>query len=99
VRDDRPFAGKAAPAVAFYYSPNCEGEHPQRQLANYTGIMQADAFSGFDPRASGCVKRGVDLQHDPSDEVEQRGDVSEGWATPREPVGTVQVPLPCAPQP
>ena len=48
VRDDRPFAGKAAPAVVFYYSPNREGEHPQRQLANYTGIMQADAYSGFD---------------------------------------------------
>ena len=32
----------------FYYSPNREGDHPQRQLANYTGIMQADAYAGFD---------------------------------------------------
>jgi transposase len=48
VRDDRPFGGKAAPAVVLYYSPNREGAHPQRQLANYTGIMQADAYSGFD---------------------------------------------------
>jgi transposase len=47
VRDDRPFAGKAAPAAVFYYSPNREGEHPERQLAAYTGIMQADAYSGF----------------------------------------------------
>jgi transposase len=47
VRDDRPFAGKASPAVVLYYSPNREGEHPQRQLAKYTGIMQVDAYSGY----------------------------------------------------
>ena len=35
VRDDRPFGGKAAPAVVLYYSPTREGEHPQRQLARY----------------------------------------------------------------
>jgi transposase len=47
VRDDRPFAGTAAPAVVLYYSPNREGEHPQRQLARYTGICQVDAYSGY----------------------------------------------------
>jgi transposase len=47
VRDDRPFGGKAAPAAVFYYSPNREGCHPQRQLANYTGICQVDAYSGY----------------------------------------------------
>lgn len=49
VCDDRMFGGKAAPAAVFYYSPNREGEHPQRQLAAYTGIMQADAYAGHDP--------------------------------------------------
>jgi transposase len=48
VRDDRPFAGKAAPAAVYYYSPTREGEHPQRQLANYTGIIQVDAYAGYD---------------------------------------------------
>jgi hypothetical protein len=47
VGDDRPFAGKAAPAVVLYYSPNREGEHPQRQPAKYTGILQIDAYSGY----------------------------------------------------
>lgn len=47
VRDDRPFGGKAAPTAVFYYSPTREGEHPQRQLAKYTGIMQVDAYSGY----------------------------------------------------
>lgn len=47
VRDDRPFGGEAAPAAVYYYSPNREGEHPEKQLAAYTGIMQADAYAGF----------------------------------------------------
>ena len=47
VRDDRPLGGKAAPAAVYYYSPTREGEHAERQLARYTGICQADAYSGF----------------------------------------------------
>jgi transposase len=47
VRDDRPFGGKAAPAAVYYYSPNREAVHPERHLVNYSGIMQADAYSGF----------------------------------------------------
>ena len=47
VRDDRPFGGKTAAVAVFYYSPTREGEHAERQLAAYTGICQADAYSGF----------------------------------------------------
>jgi transposase len=47
VRDDRPFGGPAPPAVAFFYSPDRGGEHPERQLAAFAGIMQADAYAGF----------------------------------------------------
>lgn len=47
VRDDRPAASKEAPAVWFAYSPNRRGEHPQRHLADFTGILQADAYAGF----------------------------------------------------
>src|SRR5580698_4752185 len=47
VRDDRPFGGKDPPAATFYYSRNRAGDHPREHLAGYTGIMQADAFSGF----------------------------------------------------
>src|SRR5947209_16051300 len=32
VRDDRPFAGAAAPAALFFYSPDRSGEHPVRHL-------------------------------------------------------------------
>jgi len=47
VRDDRPFGGKAAPAAVFYYSPTREGKYAEQQLAAYSGICQADAYSGF----------------------------------------------------
>ena len=47
VRDDRPFAGPAPPAAMFFYSRNRDGEHPKRHLAGYAGILQADAYGGF----------------------------------------------------
>ena len=47
VRDDTPFAGTAASAALFHYSPNRDGAHPERHLAHYTGLLQADAYAGF----------------------------------------------------
>jgi transposase len=47
VRDDRPFGGPAPPAAIFYYSSDREGVHPNRHLASYTGILQADAYGGY----------------------------------------------------
>jgi transposase len=47
VRDDRPFGGADPPAAAYFYSPDRAGAHPEAFLASYGGIMQADAFSGF----------------------------------------------------
>jgi len=47
VRDDRPFGGQAPPAAIFYYSANREGVHPNRHLASYAGILQADAYGGY----------------------------------------------------
>jgi hypothetical protein len=47
VRDDRPFGGPSPPAAIFYYSPDREGAHPNRHLASYAGILQADAYAGY----------------------------------------------------
>jgi transposase len=47
VRDDRPFGGPAPPAAMFYYSRDRGGAHPVRHLAGYAGILQADAYSGY----------------------------------------------------
>jgi transposase len=47
VRDDRPFAGRSPPAAMFYYSRDRGGEHPEKHLAGYAGILQADAYGGY----------------------------------------------------
>ena len=47
VRDDKPFGGAGPPAAMFYYSRNRRGEHPQAHLADYSGILQADAYDGY----------------------------------------------------
>jgi len=49
VRDDRPFAGPAPPAAVYYASSDRRGEHPQKHLAAFAGILQADCYSGFEP--------------------------------------------------
>jgi len=48
VRDDRPSGDRAPPAVWFQYSPDRQGQHPQRHLKDFSGILQADAFAGYD---------------------------------------------------
>jgi len=47
VRDDRPWADPAPPAVWFMYSPDRKGERPLGHLKDYHGILQADGYAGF----------------------------------------------------
>ena len=47
VRDDRPFGGRGPPAAVFHYSRDRGGNHPERHLDGYAGILQADAYAGF----------------------------------------------------
>jgi len=47
VRDDRPFGGKDPPAALFYASRDRTREHPERHLMSYAGVLQADAFEGY----------------------------------------------------
>jgi len=47
VRDDRPFGGPDPPAALFFYSRDRSGEHPERHLDGFSGILQADAYAGY----------------------------------------------------
>jgi transposase len=47
VRDDRPFGGPAPPAALFHASRDRSGDHPERHLKQFTGILQADAYAGY----------------------------------------------------
>jgi transposase len=48
VRDDRSAGSTDPPAVWFRYSPDRKGERPRAHLAAFTGVLQADAYAGFD---------------------------------------------------
>jgi transposase len=47
VRDDRPAGDLSPPAAWFAYSPDRKGIHPQTHLASFQGVLQADAYAGF----------------------------------------------------
>jgi len=62
VRDDRPFGGADPPAVVFRYSRDRRGEHPQAHLATWSGILQADAFAGYNELYTTDRKAGLILE-------------------------------------
>jgi len=47
VRDDRPFGSRAPPAALYYASRDRRHEHPVRHLRDFAGILQADAYDGY----------------------------------------------------
>src|SRR5215467_6966667 len=57
VRDDRPFDGRAPPAALYYASRDRRHEHPARHLQPFTGILQADAYSGYNALRSVASSR------------------------------------------
>ena len=61
VRDDRPAAGPAPPAVWFQYTPDRKGEHPARHLRAFHGILQADGYAGFNALYEPTREAGVIL--------------------------------------
>jgi transposase len=68
VRDDRPFGGRAPPAALYYASRDRRQEHPERHLRGFTGILQADAYSGYnalyDPsRLAGAITPALCWSH------------------------------------
>ena len=68
VRDDRPFGGRSPPAALYYASRDRRGEHPARHLQGFSGILQADAYDGYntlyDPaRAAGAITSALCWAH------------------------------------
>jgi len=68
VRDDRPFGGRAPPAALYYASRDRRGEHPARHLQDFGGILQADAYDGYNTlygpaRAAGAITSALCWAH------------------------------------
>lgn len=47
VRDDRPFGGADPPAALYFASRDRRQAHPDAHLAGWRGILQADAYGGY----------------------------------------------------
>jgi transposase len=62
VRDDRPFGGADPPAALFHYSRDRRGEHPRAHLATWSGILQADAYGGYNELYAAGRQPGVVLE-------------------------------------
>src|SRR6202047_5327661 len=58
VRDERAFAGAAAPAAFYRYSPDRRAEHAQALLGTCRGFLHADGYAGFNSLFAGDPKRG-----------------------------------------
>ncbi len=68
VRDDTPFGGVDPPAAFYVYSPDRSGVHPEAFLRTWSGIMQADAYAGFNRlyepgRAPGAIREAACWAH------------------------------------
>ena len=46
-RDERPWGGTDPPAVVYTYAPGRGGEHLDRLLASYRGIVQCDGYAPY----------------------------------------------------
>jgi len=49
VRDDRNSGDHTPPAVVFRYSPDRKAIYPNQHLESFKGVLQADAYAGFNP--------------------------------------------------
>lgn len=47
VRDDRNCGDDTPPAVLFRYTPDRKAVHPEQHLSSFIGVLQADAYAGF----------------------------------------------------
>src|SRR5262249_36648112 len=46
-RDDRPWCGRAPPAVVYRYAPGRGGEYAAALLKGYTGVLQTDGYAAY----------------------------------------------------
>lgn len=47
LRDDRPWGGADPPGVVFRYAPGRSGEHADRMLRGFEGILHVDGYGGY----------------------------------------------------
>jgi transposase len=63
-RDDRPWGGASPPGVVFTYAPGRGGQHAERILQGFGGILQVDGYAGYNRLiAPDRIGPGIQLAH------------------------------------
>ena len=62
LRDDRSYGGADPPAVVFEYAPGRSGEHADRMLAGFEGILHVDGYAGYNRLADDRREGGAPLR-------------------------------------
>jgi transposase len=57
--DERPWQGSHAPAAYYRFSPDRKGERPRDHLTTFHGVIQADAYGGYEALARQIGPPGV----------------------------------------
>lgn len=60
-RDDRPWAGRDPPAVAFTYAPGRGGVHALKLLDHYRGVVQCDGYAVYKNIAAAAPDQAITL--------------------------------------
>ena len=61
-RDDRSWGGPDPPGVVYFYAPGRGGEHAERFLDGFDGILQVDGYAGYSRLAGTGRKGGTPLR-------------------------------------
>ena len=56
-RDDRAWGGPDPPGVVYFYAPGRGGEHAEKFLKGFDGILQVDGYAGYN-RLTGPSRKG-----------------------------------------
>ena len=63
-RDDRPWGGASPPGVVFSYAPGRGGQHAERILQDFGGILQVDGYARYNHLiAADRIGPGIQLAH------------------------------------
>ena len=61
-RDDRAWGGPDPPGVMYFYAPGRGGEHAERFLEGFDGILQVDGYAGYNRLTEPDRKGGAPLR-------------------------------------
>jgi transposase len=62
LRDDRGHGGADPPIVVYHYAPGRSGEHAERMLEGFEGVLQVDGYGGYHRLARAERKGGAPLR-------------------------------------